>query len=76
MIWHKTDVYTVEITREDDYGRTSYRPVIHWLNARNRGPKVHSEARARQWAAQRICTRLGDAAVEICELEGAEVMSW
>jgi hypothetical protein len=76
MIWHKTDLYTVTITKDISRLGTHWQPVINWANKRELGPRMRSHRRAAAWAASRVCTRLGEAAMEMTDREGQEVLTW
>lgn len=76
MIWHKTDIYTITIVEDTHKGGTCFRAVITWANSEEKGPKVHTVRRASAWAARRVCDRLGDAAIDLVDREGEEVLKW
>ena len=76
MIWHKTDIYTIAITPGVDQRGDYFHATISWARKEERGPKVRSQERAVLWAAKQVCNRLGDAAVELAEKGGEEVLTW
>lgn len=76
MIWHKTDIYTISIVEDTGLGGTYFTPVIKWANRNEKGPKVRTARRASAWAARRVCNRLGDAAIDLVDREGEEVLTW
>ena len=76
MIWHETDLYTISVEETTDLGGTYHRPVIKWANRVERGPRMRRHVRAVMWAVKRICNQIGDAAVELMEKEGEEVLKW
>lgn len=76
MIWLTTKLFTVMLNEETGLGVTHYRPVIKWANKLEDGPRFRRRKRAQHWAAQRICSEVNKAVIELIELEGDDIISW